>query len=143
MAQKLVLINGVVNGDALNHEPLKGIIEDGYEVASISGFVTQDNNPMCLVLLDEVEEEVEPVGAPSFGLTQVDESATLTMSSATDGASIYYTTNGNTPTSSSTAYSSGVTLSATTTIKAIAIKDGVTSEVSTFTYTVPVESAET
>ena len=53
MAQKLVLINGVVNGDALNHEPLKGIIEDGYEVASISGFVTQDNNPMCFVLLAE------------------------------------------------------------------------------------------
>ena len=54
---------------------------------------------------------------------------------ATSGATIYYTTNGNNPTSSSTQYSGAITLQSACTVKAIAIKDGVSSSVSTASYT--------
>jgi len=60
--------------------------------------------------------------------------ASATITCATSGATIYYTTNGNTPTSSSSQYSSAVTLTNGQTIKAIAIKDGVSSNVSSATY---------
>lgn len=59
-------------------------------------------------------------------------SATITC--ATSGATIRYTTNGSTPTSSSTQYTGAITLSGATTIKAIAIKDGVSSSVASESY---------
>lgn len=51
-------------------------------------------------------------------------SATVTLSSTTDGASIYYTTNGDAPTAASTAYTAPFEITATSTIKAIAVKAG-------------------
>ncbi len=52
----------------------------------------------------------------------------------TSGASIYYTLDGTTPTASSTLYSEAIALSATTTIKALAIANNVESEVATAEY---------
>ena len=46
----------------------------------------------------------------------------MEISCATPGASIYYTTDGTTPTSSGTAYSGAISLISTTTIQAIAVK---------------------
>lgn len=75
------------------------------------------------------------VAAPQFsGETQFTETTQVSMS-AESGASIYYTLDGSTPTSGSTLYSAPVTLSDTTTVKAIAIKDGVSSSVTSRTYT--------
>ena len=75
------------------------------------------------------------VAAPQFaGETQFTDSTQVTMS-AEAGAQIRYTTDGSTPTSASTVYSGPVTLSETTTVKAIAIKDGVSSSVTSRTYT--------
>ena len=50
-------------------------------------------------------------------------------------AEIRYTTDGSTPTSGSTLYSAAFSLSATTTVKAIAIKDGISSNVATKLFT--------
>lgn len=82
------------------------------------------------------------VATPTFDPASWTEGETLTVELATetDGASIYYTTNGDTPTAESTAYDSTnkITLSATTTIKAIAVKEGMTaSDVATKAYTKP------
>ena len=55
--------------------------------------------------------------------------------SGPDGAEIHYTTDGSTPTAESALYSEAFTLSATTTVKAIAIKDGQSSEVASRVFT--------
>lgn len=75
------------------------------------------------------------VEAPVFsGETQFTESTQVTMT-AENGAEIHYTTDGSEPSASSTLYSGAVTLTETTTVKAIAIKDGVSSSVTSRTYT--------
>ena len=63
------------------------------------------------------------------------ETSTEVTITAAEGASIYYTNDGSTPTAASTAYSEALTLEATTTIKAIAVKGGITSEVASKTFT--------
>ncbi len=50
--------------------------------------------------------------------------ATVTLSSLTDGASIFYTTDGSEPTIASEEYSEEIVVNETTTIKAIAVKTG-------------------
>ena len=78
----------------------------------------------------------DAVAAPVIsGTTPFAESTSATISCAAAGASIYYTVDGSTPTSASTAYSGAITLSNTTTVKAIAIKDGVSSSVTTKVFT--------
>lgn len=59
----------------------------------------------------------KPDGTTSFRGTQMVE-----IYCATPGASIYYTTDGTTPTSTGTIYSGAISLTSTTTIKAIAVK---------------------
>ena len=54
---------------------------------------------------------------------------------AREGCDIYYTTDGSTPTKDSTAYEGEITVSATTTVKAIAVKGGITSAVASKTFT--------
>jgi formylglycine-generating enzyme required for sulfatase activity len=61
----------------------------------------------------------------------------VTISCATSGATIRYTTNGSDPTETSTQYSSPLSVSTTTTIKARAFRNGWTpSSVATATYTI-------
>ena len=64
-------------------------------------------------------------------------SQSVAISSSTSGATIRYTTDGSEPTSSSTAYSDPISVSATTTVKAKAFKSGMTdSDTATATYTI-------
>jgi len=61
---------------------------------------------------------------------------TVTLTDSTIGAKIYYTTNGATPTASSTVYSGPITVSSTETIEAIAAASGyLSSAVASATYT--------
>ncbi|MBR4505377.1 MAG: chitobiase/beta-hexosaminidase C-terminal domain-containing protein [Bacteroidales bacterium] len=75
------------------------------------------------------------VSAPTIsGSTPFAENTTVTMT-AESGAEIRYTTNGTTPTASSTLYSAPITLTDTTTVKAIALKNGLNSSVATKVFT--------
>ena len=66
------------------------------------------------------------------------EQQTVSISCATDGATIHYTTNGNEPTESSATYYNPLDINETTTVKAKAFKSGYTaSAVATATYTFP------
>ena len=79
--------------------------------------------------------ETPTVAAPTIsGTTPFEESTSVTMSGPA-GATIRYTTDGSTPTSASTAYTEAITLTDTTTVKAVAVKDGVSSSVTTRTFT--------
>lgn len=61
----------------------------------------------------------------------------VTISSATTSANIYYTTNGSTPTTSSTLYSGAITVSSSQTIKALVTKSNYTnSAVGSAAYTI-------
>lgn len=75
------------------------------------------------------------VNAPSITGTTPFETSTQVTMSAESGAEIRYTTNGSNPSASSSLYSGPITLNATTTVKAIAIKNGVNSSVASKTFT--------
>lgn len=74
-----------------------------------------------------------PVLTPAGGTYAV--AQTVSMSSTTTGATIYYTTDGSTPTTSSKKYSASITVNANQTINAIAVKSGLSnSDVASESY---------
>jgi hypothetical protein len=85
-------------------------------------------------LLNGATVAAAPVITPKGGTFSASQS--VTMSTATSSASIYYTLNGSTPTTASTLYTGPITISSNTTIKAIAAATGyLQSSVSSATFT--------
>lgn len=68
----------------------------------------------------------ETVATPAFSVASgaVDSGTEVTITCGTEGAKIYYTTDGTEPTASSTEYTAAISVTATVTLKAIAIKSG-------------------
>src|SRR2546422_862676 len=86
-------------------------------------------------------QQQQQVATPTFspGGGTYTGSVTVTISDATSGATIHYTTDGSTPTTSSPVYSSALTFNQTTTLKATAGASGMTkSGVASATYTIRV-----
>ncbi len=76
--------------------------------------------------------------AGSYTTTQ-----TVTISDSTSGATIYYTTNGSTPTTGSTKYTAPITVAGNTVINAIAVLSGLTnSNVASASYTIQPNGTE-
>ena len=89
---------------------------------------------------NDTEEPAVPVETPSFSISggEVEEGTQITISCATEGATVYYTTDGSTPSASSTKYAGAITISKDMTIKAMAVKDGnyTNSEVASVSFTI-------
>jgi hypothetical protein len=111
----------------------QGIVEsEGTHITAIpSLFLAQLNDRLAL-----------EAGAPAFSAPggTYSSSVSVSITSSTSGATIRYTTDGSTPTNTTgTVYSGPLTISSTTTLKAIAYATGFTnSTVTTATYTITV-----
>ena len=79
---------------------------------------------------------VQAPAAPTLPVScNFDGSMNVEITNIAEGATAYYTIDGSTPTATSTKYETPFTITATTTVKAIAVNDGGTSEVASATYT--------
>lgn len=92
-------------------------------------YVSNKNCQIVTLVLyyEEVEAPLLPKAAkPTFesGDENFVTSTSVTLACTTEGAKIYYTTNGDEPTTSSTLYEGAIPVSTTTIIKAIAVADG-------------------
>ena len=79
--------------------------------------------------------QAQTVSAPQISGTTPFAETTSVSIQAEQGAEIRYTTDGSTPTAESTLYSAPITLSDTSTVKAVAIMGGQSSEVASKTFT--------
>ena len=96
---------------------------------------TADDLMEAILDIKELIEAAFAVDAPAIsGETPFNDTTEVTITGPTRAA-LYYTLDGSTPTSASTAYTEAITLDATKTVKAIAIVDGVSSEVASKTFT--------
>ena len=90
-------------------------------------------NPKVKIV--KLEPVITSLDAPAItGETSFEESTTVTINSDKNVAAIYYTTNGDEPTTSSTHYNGPFTLTETTTVKAIAAYKTVVSPVATCVF---------
>ncbi|MDD6296449.1 MAG: chitobiase/beta-hexosaminidase C-terminal domain-containing protein, partial [Treponema sp.] len=81
----------------------------------------------------------ETVATPAFSVASgaVNSGTSVTITCITEGAKIYYTTDGSDPTASGTEYTAAISVTPPMTLKAIAVKDGMNdSAVATASYTI-------
>ena len=106
------------------------------EVKNAEGEVTSNAYVSVVKNGSVVKAEVkETIPAPVIsGTTPFAESTKATIA-AREGCDIYYTTDGSAPTDDSTPYEGEITITATTTVKAIAYKGELYSEVASKTFT--------
>ncbi|MCU1321300.1 MAG: hypothetical protein JWM43_949 [Acidobacteriaceae bacterium] len=91
-------------------------------IATASGFGSSAVSSAAYTINQAVAPPTFNPAAGSFNAAQ-----TVSISDTTAGATIHYTTDGSTPTTSSTQYSAPITVSSTTTLNAIAVLGGATS----------------
>jgi len=122
---------------------LKGIITDSSSPYTISGagFGLQGDGTPADSTVPEWQDYTgaSPAATPTFTPAAgiYSSAQAVTLSDATPGAAIYYTTNGTTPTTGSTLYTGSIPVSATATIQAIAIANGyLPSATATAIYTI-------
>ncbi|WP_411553794.1 5'-nucleotidase C-terminal domain-containing protein [Paenibacillus lautus] len=101
----------------------------------VTGVVKQFGNIYELIPLGEnalIEEMFSVIASPGAG--PIITGGTVTLSSPTQGASIYYTLDGSVPTTASTQYNSPIQIDRDTTIKAIVVSGADESKVYEFAY---------
>ena len=158
---KIVFVPENTKGEKLTSKALKQecIFTFGYLVESIKRTVNgkerrfQNKTPLSYILAPAADggggggsngggssqngggSQSQSVTAPQISGTTPFAETTSVSIQAEQGAEIRYTTDGSTPTAESSLYSAAITLSDTATVKAIAIKNGQSSEVASKTFT--------
>ena len=95
----------------------------------VTNLTSNAGGVVTLYAVWEIENVQEPVITPSDGSIFKTETCTVTITCATEGAEIYYSTNGRTPrTTEANRYTGPFTISDTATIVAVAVKSEKTSE---------------
>jgi hypothetical protein len=106
-------------------------------IATASGFSTSAVGSAAYVIQSAV---ATPTFSPAAGTYASAQS--VTISDTTAGATIYYTTDGSTPTTASTSYTGPISVAVTTTIKAMAVATGFSnSSVASAAYTIQTAAA--
>ena len=133
---------------SLSITPTGGTVQDtvyvrlaeGLAVNSYSGTLTVTSGTLSAnVALSGTVSSMPMVATPTFSLDggSFMTPQAVSISCTTDGAIIYYTTDGTEPTVNSSVYSIELTISSTTTLKAMAAKSGYeNSSVASATYTI-------
>lgn len=112
-------------GTPLTGKPLANMpVRWQYSVAT--GALTPRLDPLTLGAVDQSAGSVGVAATPIFnpGSGTYSSAQTVTITSATAGATIYYTTDGTTPTTGSTVYSGPIIVSTSETVVAIAVSTG-------------------
>jgi N-acetylneuraminic acid mutarotase len=105
-------------------------------IATASGYSTSAVAAAAYTITPAPPPAATPVFSPEIGTYT--SAQYVTISDATAGATIYYTTNGATPTTSSTIYTGAILVSSSETLHAIATASGYsTSAVATAAYIIP------
>jgi hypothetical protein len=107
--------------------------------ATIEAIATASGYTQSAVATAAYTINLPAVAAPTFSVAAGTYSTgqTVTISDTTPGATIYYTTNGTAPSTSSTVYNGAITVAATETLEALATASGYSaSAVATATYTI-------
>jgi len=119
-------------------------LEPGDYSTNICVFTNDENNQLVSIPVDiTIESDAEPVQAvapvfsPDPGTYEL--TVDVSMSTETDGAQVFYTTDGTDPDNSSNEYTGPVTITETTTFRAIALSDDdmiLDSDITVATYTI-------
>ena len=128
-------------GTSLEEKHLPLLVQDGY---TFIGWYNGDNKVDIGYKITQnttltAKWEQLSVLEVSFSqkVTEVDKGTSVTLSTSTEGAIIYYTLDGTNPTTSSTKYTNPIVINENVTIKAIAAKENyISSKVTSISYTI-------
>lgn len=96
--------------------------------------ITKNSDGTITLNVEAATNVATPTFSPKAG--RYSEAQTVTITCTTEGADIYYTTDGTTPTASSNHYTTPIVVEATTTLNAVALADGEESRVATAKYVI-------
>ena len=126
-----------VSGEFIIKPNDKSLLEVGNTYEILKGVIDYNFNEYKLVprsAADVIEKAFSVTANPTSG--SVLEGTMVKLATAEEGATVHYTMDGSEPTAESTEYTAPIELREDTTIKAVAAKDGKTSDIATFDYTV-------
>jgi hypothetical protein len=144
------IANTAANGNAVYYNSTSPLtISSGTVSATSTGYAIYNNSTGTVTIepaavidgrMYPVLNVATPVAAPPAGTYT--SAQTVTLTTTTEGAAIYYTLDGSTPSVSSTLYTGPINIPVMTTLKAIAVKEGMNnSAVLTAVYTASFTSA--